>query len=240
MEARQQRFMYDDRISPMCRIFLAEVSKYYGTPIDCLDDELYFATIFKTNERQVRRWKKELRELGYLRSAKSGTGRRIIEYVPDIQNHISEHGEMRVVYRTAEGKFLTNTLDALDYYNSYIDKYANFPDKLKGQLRIFCHTFANCLFDEKFINLRMEVSGAILTIEFLQYIVERFSLRVSWETIRRVMKRYNQIDNLNLYVLASISNIYWSEYQIAIGTPEYKEKRKIIADEIAEFIKKEG
>ena len=240
MEARQQRFMYDDRLSPMCRIFLAEISKYYGTPVDCYNDDVFFATIFKVSTRQVKRWKEEGKKFGYLTYGKSETGRRTISYVPDVQNHVSEHGEMRIVYKTPNGQFITNTLEALEYYNSYIDSFQQFPEKLKGQLRIFCHTFANSLFNEKIINLRMESSGAILTTEFLQYVVERFNFRIAWRTIQGVIKHYTEIDNLDLYVLASLSRIYWTEYQIAIETPEYKQKKKLLFDEVEKFLKNGG
>ena len=81
MEARQQNFMYDERLSPMARIYLAEISKYFGTPVDCLDDNLYFATLFKTTDRQIRNWKNELKSFGYLEQKKSNN-RKTLEYIP--------------------------------------------------------------------------------------------------------------------------------------------------------------
>ncbi len=226
MEARQQRFMYDNRLSPMARIYLAEISKYYGTPIDCFDDDFYFSAIFKVSRRQITNWKQELKKYGYLKTVKFGDGRRCLEYCPDLQNQLIQGSQRKAIFLTSDRTLLRNTFEALNYYNSYIDSFTQFSDRIKGYCRIFCHTFANCLFDEQYYNMRMSVNGAVISQEFLQYVVEHFSLQVAWKTIQSVMRKYSQIEHLTLYVLASISKLYWEEYNIAKGLKNFEQHRK--------------
>ena len=57
-EPRQPRFMYDTRLTFGARIYLAEVYKYYQTPVDFIVDDSYYATLFGLkDDRQVRRWR---------------------------------------------------------------------------------------------------------------------------------------------------------------------------------------
>ena len=232
MEARQQRFMYDNRLSWGARVLLSEISRYLGTPIDCRDDDLYFATLFKVSDRQIRRWKIELQEFGYLQTKKNELNQRVLEYVPDVNSHFTEHETLRVIYKTADGKLLTNTMEAFIYFDELVEKQQNLG-KTANALRIVCHTFANSLFDERYYNISF--SGFVITYEFLQYLVEHFRIDVIFSTAQRILRNYSKIQNLNLYVLSSLTSLYKSEFEIARKHPNYLKDREEFRKEAEQY-----
>lgn len=231
MEARQQKFMYDERLSPMARIYLAEISKYLGTPVDCLDDNAYFATLFKTTDRQIRNWKTELKNLGYLAQKKSDN-RKTLEYIPDLENHKMPHEEMTAFFKTADGKIITNAMEAIMYFDGVIDQDTSLG-KTANALRIVAHTIANSLFDERYYNICL--AGFIVNYEFLQYVVEHFRTDVMFSTAQRILKNYTKIKNLNLYVLTSIVNLFKEEFEIAKQNLNYLKMREQFRREAAEY-----
>ncbi len=224
MEARQQRFMYDKRLSWGARVLLSEISKYYGTPVDCEDCDIYFATLFDVSDRQIRTWKSELKNLGYIESKKNGLNKRVLEYKPDLSAHDLESGNMGVIYRTADGKLLTNTMEAFVYFDDLIEKQQANLGKTANALRIVYHTLANSLFDERFYNISF--SGFVITYEFLQYLVEHLRIDVVFSTAQRIVRNYAKIQNLNLYVLSSLTNLYKSEFELAKKNPNYVKDRE--------------
>lgn len=224
MEARQQRFMYDKRLSWGARVLLSEISKYYGTPIDCEDRDIYFATLFDISERQIRTWKSELKKFGYIEVKKNNLNKRILEYKPDLSTHSLESGDIGVIYRTADGKLLTNTMEAFVYFDEVIEKQQANLGKTANALRIVYHTLANSLFDERFYNISF--SGFVITYEFLQYLVEHLRIDVVFSTAQRISKNYAKIQNLNLYVLSSLTSLYKSEFEIAKRNPNYLKDRE--------------
>lgn len=223
MENRLQLFMYDDSLSPMARIFMAEISMYFGTPVECLDNEMYFAVRFKVTKRNVRRWKKELIDAGYLKSVKNEFGKRVLRYEPNIE-HRKVDKEMEVIFVTYEGIIIHNTFEALVYFNKYLDRL-KLSDNVKGDLRIFCHTFANCLFDEKSYSLQFK-NGAVTSLEFMQYIMAHWKMKIVFNTAMNVIKKYNGIDNINLYVLSSLAKLYKDEFEIAKKQKNYADFRE--------------
>ncbi len=231
MEARQQNFMYDERLSPMARIYLAEISKYFGTPVDCLDDNLYFATLFKTTDRQIRNWKNELKSFGYLEQKKSNN-RKTLEYIPDLENHKTPCEEMTVIFKTTEGKLLTSPIEAIMYFDEVIDQDTTLG-KTANALRIVSHVLANSLFDERYYNICL--AGFIVNYEFLQYVVEHFRTDVMFSTAQKILRNYTKIKNLNLYVLTAIVNLFKEEFEIARTIPDYIQGREKFRKEAEEY-----
>lgn len=222
MEARQPRFMYDTRLSPMARIYLSEVYKYFATPVDCLVDDLYFATLFKTSERQVRNWRAELKEFGYIDEKKNELGRKVTRYAPDINNYVDNTKDIVPVhYTTKEGQRISNTLEAFAYFDGLVED-SKLPRKFKLEIRSFCHIFANSLFDERYYNIKPASVKVVLTEEFYQFVVEHFNINIIFETAMRVMRRFVEIRNLNLYVLTAIANLYQGDWELFTNHPAYQ------------------
>lgn len=224
MEARQQNFVYDNRLTPMARLYLLEVYKYFGTPVDCEVDDKYFATLFKTNMRTVRNWRTELKNLGYIEEVTNQFGKKITQYTPNINNHFENGMEMRVVFKTKEGKVIENSIDAFTYFDEKISA-TRLNNKMASKVRLVCNVFANSIFQEQYYNLKMSC-GIILNQEFFQFVIEHFTIDYIYTMAGRIMNNYAMINNLNLYILASIAQEYKGDYELFRQNPAYLQARE--------------
>ena len=223
MEARQQKFMYDERLSWGARVYLSEISKYFGTPVDCRVDDKFFSTLFKVSERQVRTWRSELKKLGYLREEENEVGQKVSRYQPDFENHITEPEQMRVRYCTKEGKFIDNVFDAIFYFEKLLSA-TPLPKKFALNINSVFNIFANCLFDERYYNLK--IGGEILNQEMYQFIIEHISVDYIFSVAQRIMNHYTTIKNLSLYVLTALVNEFKGDYNLFREHPGYAKHRE--------------
>lgn len=226
-EPRQPRFMYDTRLTFGARIYLAEVYKYYQTPVDFIVDDSYYATLFGLkDDRQVRRWRTELKRCGYIKEELNRFGKKKTTYEPDINNRIEDEIlPMRIIFKTKEGKIITNTIEAFNYFDGLIDN-SKLPVKNASKLRSFCHIFANSLFDERFYNIQLSKANQVMTEEFYQFIIFHFSIEIVYSTAMKVMDKFEKIVNLNLYVLTSLANLFKGDFELSKEHPGYKKHRE--------------
>lgn len=158
MEQRLRRFMYDENLSWGARVFLAEISQYYGTNIDCRKDDVYFSIIFNVQVRQIRRWRAELKQAGYIEETHNKFGEKILQYIPNMEERETfANGKTKlVVYFTADNVPISNTLEAITYFDLVLEKDGEyFTSAMKTEFRYFYQRLAETLFDEKFYNITL-------------------------------------------------------------------------------------
>ncbi len=239
MEQRLKRFMYDNELSWGARVMLAEISQYYGSPIDCRKDDVYFSIIFKVQVRQVRRWRAELKKLGYLEERYNKFGEKILQYVPNIEERdiVAKQSMNRIVYFTKDDLPISNTLDAITYFESVLTKDGEyFTASMKTNFRYFCQMLASTLFDEKFYNISL---GRVRTSQYMfQFIVESFNLETIFTCVQKVALQLEKVRDPQYYILTSTINAFKDKFDKLQRQEIYQAMKKEYEKKVKTFLEK--
>lgn len=226
---------YDDRVMPMARIFYAEICSLVTSKRGCAVNDRYFANLYNCSERQVRAWRKELLEYGYIyEKVDLETGIKYMFPANTLEEQIENHNTLKkpniidIQYTTADGKILKNANEAKLHYQAVINaRCRNLPEDSKNKVLMFLNTFLECIFDGSYLNKKYS-GNFVSTKEFFEFVLQNMTIE---ELYAKAMYVYDEdifptIRQVDYYILATLSKAYRDEFSSETKHRYLKEKRK--------------
>ena len=222
----------DNRLSPMARIFYAEVCGNVTVNHGAIVNDNYYAKLFDVSERQVRTWRKELIEYGYtLEKIDTNIGMKCIFPTKTVEEKIlamqglKKPKVLNIAYRTPEGKILRNASEAKVHYEAKINA-SYISEENKSKLFLFINTFLQCIYDDTYFN--KIYANQKVTKEFFQFVLNCLTIDEIYSKALFIFskEKNNDIRQLDYYIITVIVNAYKDEFNSKIAHKNKQIKRK--------------
>lgn len=222
----------DNRLSPMARLFYAEVCGNLTVRHGAIIDDKYYANLFDCSDRQVRNWRNELVKFGYtIEKTDTTIGMKCIYPTKTVEEKILAFEGLKkpkildITYTTRDGKILKNPSEAKMHYQSIINA-TSIPDDKKSKLKFFINTFLECIFDDSYFGKLYAKQK--FTKEFAQFILDSLTIDEIYTKALYTFseEKFSDIRQPDYYVLTILSNYYKDEFNSKILRNIRNEKRK--------------
>lgn len=207
---------FDKRLTPMARLFYAEVCGNVTVNSGCPVNDDYFAKLYDCSARQVRTWRAELKELGYTKEVSDSLGFKYIlpskfNYEEQI-NTIQVSKEFEVTYYAPDGRAMSSVDDVLKYFYPLIEN-SQLPQTFQPNTRKFFTAFANTFFNIDYYNKKFTGTRFETTKEFYQYVIQVINPIDIYQKAEDIfLDKYSGIKQITYYVIAVIVNLYKDEF----------------------------
>ena len=225
---------YDDRVMPMARIFYAEICSLVTSKRGCAVNDRYFANLYNCSERQVRAWRKELLEYGYIyEKVDLETGIKYMFPANTLEEQIENHNTLKkpniidIQYTTADGKILKNANEAKLHYQAVVNAKCNLPEDSKRKMIMFINTYLECIFDSTYLNKKYS-GNFVSTKEFFEFVLQNMTIEELYAKAMYIFDEdiYPTVRQVDYYILSTLSNAYKAEFSSETKHRYLKEKRK--------------
>lgn len=225
---------YDDRVMPMARIFYAEICSLVTSKRGCAVNDRYFANLYNCSERQVRAWRKELLEYGYIyEKVDLETGIKYMFPANTLEEQIENHNTLKkpniidIQYTTADGKILKNANEAKLHYQAVVNAKCNLPEDSKRKMIMFIYTYLECIFDSTYLNKKYS-GNFVSTKEFFEFVLQNMTIEELYAKAMYIFDEdiYPTVRQVDYYILSTLSNAYKAEFSSETKHRYLKEKRK--------------
>ena len=224
---------FDTRLMQMSRFLYGEICANITTRHGCPLNDEYFARLWNVSTRQVKKWRAELVEYGYIYiKTDRVTGIRYIFPTNTVEENIVNHNALKkpkiidIQYTLADGRVLKNDNDAKLYFQAVINS-KNLPETARNKVSMFLNTFLTCIFDSSYLNKKYS-GNFISTKEFFEFVLQNMTIE---EIYSKAMYVYDDntfplVRQPDYYILACMSEAYKDEFTSDIKHIYLKEKRK--------------
>lgn len=229
---------FDTRLMPMARFLYGEICANITTRHGCPLNDEYFAELWDVTTRQVKKWRAELIEYGYIYiKTDTVTGLKYIFPTNTVEENIVSHNALKkpkmidVQYKLGDGRILKDENEAKLYFQAIINS-KNLPEASRNKVSMFINTFLTCIFDISYLGKKY-AGSFISTKEFFEFVLQNLTVE---EIYSKAMYVYDDstfplVRQPDYYILACISDAYKEEYTSNIKHIYMKEKRKEKKDE---------
>lgn len=221
---------YDKRLSPMARIFYAEICGNISINSGCPINDDYFANLYGVTPRQVRSWRTELKDYDYIFERQDkivGTKfmfPRKFDYEEQVKTYQIKK-KFDVTYTTANGT-ISNAEEGYKHFHPLIEA-STIPKSYVPSCTQFFDTFINSLFDIDYYNKKFTTSKFETTREFFQYVIDVIDPMDVYQNAQTIFReRFASINQVTYYVIACLVNIFKDEYQAKAEKKFYLSKRR--------------
>lgn len=207
---------FDKNLSPMARIFYAEVCGNVTVDSGCPVNDEYFAKLYGVSTRQVRTWRMELKTFGYTKELTDKLGFKYIlprkfDYEEQI-NSLKISKEIKTVYITPDGRKITNVEEALKYFYPLIEN-SGLPVQFQANTRKFFLAFVNSIFDIDYYNKKFSGTRFETTSDFFQFVIQVINPIDIYQKAEDIfIEKYSNIKQITYYVVTVIVNLYKDEF----------------------------
>lgn len=205
---------FDSRLSPMSRIFYAEVCGNVTVDSGCPVNDEYFASLYGVSSRQVRTWRTELKKYGYTKEQTDKLGFKHIlptkfDYEEQI-NSLKVQKTLKATYFAPGGQRIENSDDALKYFQPLIES-SGIPQTFQTNTRKFFNVLSNILFDLEYFH--KQFSNFETTFDFFQFVIQTIKPVDIYQQAETIfLDNYSNIRQLGYYIVGVLVKTYKDEF----------------------------
>ena len=210
---------FDNRLSPMARLFYAELCANITSNHGAFVEDEYYAGLFDVTTRQVKNWRKELKNFNYIKEFIDNiSGKKCMLPTGNFEEKILNYKNLKasvttnITYNTAEGKVLKSLTDAQLHFQAMI-KVKQYSEKVETRVNYFINTLLSCAFDKSYFF--KTYSGIKTTKEFFQFVLENITVDEIAEKAMYIFneEKYTEIRQPDYYILATVASEFGREYE---------------------------